>query len=131
MKKIETDEVIYEISDQILFCSYKKNLILDINAAKSIVKDRLEFTEGKNYFILIDFNNLKSADKEAREYMNDPRYGLKGLLGGAFISQKTTASIFINLYLKINKPIIPTKFFSNREEGLAWLKELQKHSLEK
>ncbi|MDO8999679.1 MAG: hypothetical protein Q7W45_07940 [Bacteroidota bacterium] len=124
MKRIETNDVIYEIKDGILFCSYKENLVLDVTVARRIVSDRLLFTEGQEYLILIDFNNLKSANKEAREYMNAFDGGLKGLIGGAFVSDKIAVSVFINLYLKIDKPKIPTKFFSQHNEALTWLKSL-------
>ena len=126
MKRIETKDVFYEIDDGILFCSYKENIMLDINVAKRIVSDRLAFSKGTDYLILIDFNNLKSADKDAREYMNSPNGGLKGLIGGAFVSDKIVASVFINLYLKINKPKIPTKFFTQRIDALNWLKSIDK-----
>jgi hypothetical protein len=74
---------------------------------------------------LIDFSNLKSATKEARDYMNDPEGGLKGLVGGAFLSNSIVATVFINLYLKINKPVIPAKFFTKKAEALNWLNELR------
>jgi hypothetical protein len=128
MKQIETQDVFFSIENDILFCSYKKQIEIDINIAKRIIKDRVEFTEGKLYPILIDFTNMHSVTKEARDYMNDPEGGLKGLLGGAFLSNSLVTTLFVNLYLTINKPTIPAKFFTKKAEALNWLKELHKHS---
>jgi hypothetical protein len=125
MKKFENDYVTLWIEDDILFCNYKKQLSLDLADAKQIVKDRVEFTEGKSYFILIDFTNLKSTTKEARDYLNDPNEGLTGLLGGAFLSNNVVATLFVNLYLKVNNPTIPAKFFTNKAEAISWLKKLE------
>ena len=122
MEIFETNYVSIWIEDGILFSNYKKQINIDEKVARQIVKDRIEFTKGKSYPILIDFTNLKSATKEARDYMNDPKGGLVGLLRGAFLSNNVVTTVFINLYLKINKPSIPTKFFTNKQEALAWLK---------
>jgi hypothetical protein len=121
MQSRDNDYVSMWIEDGILFSDYKKKLVIDLDVAKMIVKDRLDFTAGKSYPIVIDFSNLKSADKQARDYMNDPEGGLKGLLAGAFVSNNALATLFINLYLKINKPSVPAKFFTNRKEALDWL----------
>jgi hypothetical protein len=127
MKQIETQDVFFSIENDILFCSYKKQIQIDITIAKRIIKDRVEFTGGKLYPILIDFTNMHSVTKEARDYMNDPEGGLKGLLGGAFLSNSLVTTLFVNLYLTINKPTIPAKFFTKKTEALNWLKELPKH----
>lgn len=125
MKQIETDDVFFTIDDDILFCSYKKQIEIDLNIAKRIIKDRVAFTEGKSYPILIDFTNMHSVTKEAREYMNAPEGGLKGLLGGAFLSNSLVTTLFVNLYLKINQPTIPAKFFTKKDEAITWLKSLK------
>jgi hypothetical protein len=118
----DNDYVSMWIEEGVLFSDYKKKLIIDLDTAKKIVQDRLDFTEGKSYPIVIDFSNLKSADKAARDYMNDPQGGLKGILAGAFLSNNAVATLFINLYLRINKPSVPAKFFTDRREALEWLK---------
>lgn len=122
---LETNDVIYEIRDGILFCSYKKELVMDIITAERIVKDRLEFTQGKDYPILIDFSNMKTITKEARDYMNSPQGGLRGLIGGAFLGNNAVATLFINLYLALNNPPIPARFFTNKEDALEWLKKIR------
>jgi hypothetical protein len=123
MKYFENEFVKIWIEDEILLSEYRENLVIDIAAAKSIVEARVLFTEGKSYPILIDFTNLKSANKEARDFMNDPSKGLKGLVCGAFVGNNAVATLFINLYLRIYNPPIPTKFFTDRSEALIWLKE--------
>jgi hypothetical protein len=127
MKKTETPDMFLSIENETLICSYKQRLDMNLDIAKRIVQARIEFTQGESYPILIDFSHLKSATKEARDYMNDPDGGLKGLVGGAFLSNSVVATVFINLYLKINKPIIPSKFFTEKAEALNWLQELKKH----
>lgn len=127
--RIETSDVFYSIEDGILFCSYKEHLVIDLETAKRIVHDRIVFTKGISFPILIDFSNMKSSTKEARDYMNSPEGGLKGLTCGAFIGGNALATLFINLYLKINKPTIPAQFFAKREDAIQWLNTVKKEEL--
>lgn len=129
MIRVETQDVIFSIEDGILHCSYKQQLEIDIETAKRIISDRVAFTEGKMYPILIDFSNMKSATKEARDYMNSPEGGLKGLIGGAFLSKSVMATLFINLYIKVSNPAIPARFFTNKEEAISWLKKIKTENL--
>jgi hypothetical protein len=132
MKKYENEYVMMWIEDGILFSSYKEQVTIDKATAEKIVSDRMELTKGMPYYILIDFNQLKSVTKDARDYMNSPEGGLKGLLGGAFVSNNVVASLFVNLYLKVNKPPIPARFFTSKSEAVQWLKAIkQKQSFTK
>lgn len=121
MKMFENDYVGIWIENDILFSNYKQQLSMDIDIAKQIVEDRIAFTNGKPYFILIDFTHLKSVTKEARDFMNNADGGLKGLLGGAFVSNNVVATLFVNLFLKVSNPAIPAKFFTNKQDALDWL----------
>lgn len=116
-----------EEDKKIIFAHYAPQLVIDIDVAKELVQNRLDFCKNKPHYILIDFSNTKSVTKEAREYMNSPEAGLKYILGGAFLSNNIVSNVFINLYLKINKPSVPAKFFTQKEDALAWLKSLKQH----
>jgi hypothetical protein len=110
-----------EDDDDILISSYQPKLKVDIDIARELVASRLDYSNGKPKFTLIDFTNIGTATKEARGYMNDPNGGLKGVLGGAFLANNAVATLFINLFLKINKPPIPARFFTKKEDALDWL----------
>ncbi|HSH67450.1 MAG TPA: hypothetical protein VLB84_17025 [Bacteroidia bacterium] len=127
MDTFENEYVKIWIENDILFSNYQKNIIIDLDIAKKIIDDRVKFTKGKNYPILIDFTNLHSVTKEARDYMNAPDGGLKGLSAGAFLSNSLVTTLFVNLYLTINKPSIPAKFFTKKAEAITWLKEMSKN----
>jgi hypothetical protein len=114
-----------EDDQDILFWDYSKNLEIDISVAKKLVEDRLNYTHGRSVYGLIDATNIKSTTKQAREFMSDPHGGLKGILGGAFISSNMFTTVIINLFLRITKPIVPAKFFTSKEEAITWLKKVK------
>lgn len=114
-----------EEDPDILFSAYAENLEIDLPIAQELIANRLEFTQGAPCYLLIDFTHVKSVTKEARDYMNSSDGGLKGILGGAFLSNSVVATLFINLHLKLSKPVVPAKFFTNRDEALRWLRRIK------
>ncbi|HET6225713.1 MAG TPA: hypothetical protein VFF27_05495 [Bacteroidia bacterium] len=124
-KEYKTVSFWKEKDEDIVFFKYAPQLEINIDTAKEIVKSRLEYTKGEQVYTLIDFTNVKLVTKEGREYMNDSEGGLKGILGGAFLSNSLVTTLFINLYLSINKPSVPAKFFTKKEDALTWLKGLK------
>jgi hypothetical protein len=112
-----------KIENDIIFFKYRPSIEIDIAMAKDLVNKRLDYTGGQSVYTLIDFTNVKSVTKEARDYMNSPEGGLKGILGGAFLSNNVVATLFINLYLKVSSPSIPAKFFTNTDDAITWLQK--------
>lgn len=109
----------------IVFGSYAPHLMIDLEIASELIENRISFSEGRPVYTIIDFTNVKVVTKEARDYMNSAEGGLKGVLGGAFLSNNIAATLFINLFLKISKPSIPAKFFTNRDEAVKWLRRMR------
>jgi hypothetical protein len=128
-KEYEYITIWTEEENDILISTYQPGLSVDLDIAMELVKCRLDYSQGKPMYLLIDFTNVKSVTKEARDYMNSPEGGLKGIIGGAFLSNNVVATVFINLYFRINKPTVPAKFFNNKEEAIIWLKKLKNSSV--
>ena len=105
----------------LIFGIYSPRLEINLPIAQELIENRLEFCDGVAKYVLIDFTNVKSVTKEARDFMNSPDGGLKGVLGGAFVSNNVVATLLVNLYLKVSNPVIPAKFFTDRNEALQWL----------
>jgi hypothetical protein len=105
----------------LIFGTYAPMVEINLEVAQQMIEDRLDFCQGEEKFMLIDFTNVKSVTKEARDFMNSRDGGLKGVLGGAFVSNNVVATLFVNLYLKVSNPVIPAKFFTDRNDALKWL----------
>lgn len=113
------------IENDIVLFKYAPKIEIDIQAAKELVVNRLDYTQGKSIYALIDFTNVKSVTKEARDYMNSPEGGLKGISGGAFLSNNIVATLFVNLYLKVSNPPVPAKFFNTQKDAMEWLTKIR------
>ena len=114
-----------EIDDEIIYATYIPKLEINLDIARELVENRVLFSKNRAQYILIDFTNVKSVTKDARDYMNDPEGGLRGILGGAFLSNNVVATLFVNLYLKVSNPTIPAKFFTNKTDAISWLTKIK------
>jgi hypothetical protein len=120
MIDIDNDVSIY-IEDGILFLIANKVLSIDLDTAKAIVKKRLDVCNGKSYPTFLDYGKSSYADLQARQYFT--KEGVEGVLLAAFCVNNVASKLFINCYLMIHTPVIPTKVFSDRSSAIKWLKQ--------
>ena len=114
-----------EPEGDIIYVEYIKNLKVDLDVAKELVANRLDFTENKPYYLIIDVSNIKQITAEAKTYLQNPNTGLKNILGAAFIASNQVSALIANIFVKT--PNIISKFFSQKKEALLWIKELKKN----
>lgn len=124
-KTFENEYIVFQKKNDILYVEYKPASEITLEAAQLVVTDRLKFTNFIPQYVLANISNIKSSSKEAREYLSQSDGGLKGIIAGAFVSNKVYSYFILNLFLKITNPNVPAKFFSNTEEAEKWLLKLK------
>ncbi|HYG37372.1 MAG TPA: hypothetical protein VD908_02080 [Cytophagales bacterium] len=112
------------IEDGVLFGRYFERAIIDIDSAIKVFEDREKISEGKSYPILADGRGVKYWTKAARDFQNGEK-NCRLMKAGAGIIPGPIIGIIANFYLKIQKPIIPTRFFTSVEDGLKWLEQFK------
>ena len=126
-KKKEFEYIAFELKEGILY-SYLKDVIIDIRIAKSLVKNRLEFQEENKAPIILFGDKLISINREAREYFS--KHGGRGVISTAVVTNKLITKSMANFYIKVNKPRVPYKIFSNKADAIKWTKD-QMHCYKK
>lgn len=121
-----TPYVKFEIIDNILYVTYFSGNTIAIDTAKEIVKKRLEYCEGVSYPLLVIFEGIKAMDKQARDYSS--KQGSEGVLAGALLTNSVYAEFFGNFFLRLTKPEIPAKLFTDKQEALKWLEQFKPKS---
>lgn len=127
-KKNPLVEFSYYEKDDIVLAGFPAGLKVDIQVAKEVVESRLMFTKNKEHYLVLDFSNIKEVSSEAKEFMQRPDGGLKNILGAALIATNPVASMIANVFMKTPKHF-QAKFFSEKEEGIKWIKALQKERI--
>lgn len=120
--KLETPFVDFEIIDGILQLTYKEKITLEV--AKKVVENRMAFTNGKSYPILVLGIKVAIFDKEARDYLSEGD-GIKGVNAGAIVGDSVFHSYLGNFFLKVSKPKIPARLFTDKSAAIQWLKNFR------
>ncbi len=119
--KIHCAELSFHDKDIIRF-----KLLDDIDIEKKDAEEAIEaintITQRKAYYLLTETGNHFTASAEAREYMAN-KIGSTSILANAIYLRSLPIRLIINVYVKINKPVVPTKVFNSEELALEWLKE--------
>jgi hypothetical protein len=124
MKHFETDVykmVVY--SDGFVEFIVKNGVTLDVKDLLQSRKQSLEYLTGKKFFVLVEAEEFFQITIEARNMGASEDYS-KDMGAVALYSKDLSLKILGNLYIKINKPQAPTRFFDEREKASAWLRSL-------
>jgi hypothetical protein len=124
MKVFETDAVKTIIHDNLI-----REVIVKENKELR-AKDVLELNDlcskykpGARFFVLFEVEEGAKISAEARRTAATEEYN-KINAALALCSSKALNAITGNLFLKVNRPKVPTKFFDDRNKALIWLKAM-------
>jgi hypothetical protein len=126
MKTFETKAFTMTIHDDLLIeFSVKKHINLQASDVWESRDMSVNYMPGKKFFVLFEGDEDASVSGEARRAGASEEY-TEHVAALALYSNKAYERIIGSLFLKINKPLVPTEFFDNREHAIAWLKIKQK-----
>jgi len=119
----ETEHILMKLENGILWFHYKPGSI-DIDEAKQVVQDRVEFTQGEILPVLIVDDGVTKMSKTARDYLSS-KAGTQNISAAAVVITSPFSKLIINFILKINRPDIPVRIFTKEDEALVWLQRLK------
>lgn len=115
----ENEFALFWISGNILFFEYKPGVVINLVAAQRIVTDRMQMQKEKAYPVLCDVRGIADSDKAARDYL--AQHGSVLTKAVSILVYQTVSIVMMSFYLKICKPQVPTKVFSDRAKALEFL----------
>lgn len=80
---------------------------------------------GKKFYVLLGGEEFFQVPKETRDAVASQKFSTH-LSAVALFSNELAMKILGNLYIKINRPEVPTKFFTDKKKGEEWLRSLMK-----
>lgn len=107
-------------STDVIFAEFRANLKVDLLTAKQIVANRLDFTENKKHYLILDMSNVRNVTAEAKNFLQQPEGGLKNILGAALIASNPVAALIANVFVKTPKNF-QARFFYNKKDALEWI----------
>jgi hypothetical protein len=120
-KKQEFDASILTLrSDGILNIFMKPQKVLKQSDGEDIVKGLAEMGNGKKFLLLFTAGDDTSVSTEARYYASTPEAN-KYTIASAFVVKSIAQKLLGNAYVTFNKPITPTRIFTDENEAVKWL----------
>lgn len=116
---LDNDLVKIALEKEILIAKWKCNLI-DLATAKQGIKYRLECTNYTDYPVLIDIRAVNTITKDARVFLGTEE-AAEGIIAGALQIDSPIGKVLGNFFLSINKPLRPTKLFTDAVKAKDWL----------
>ena len=123
MKQFETDVFKVIIHDNLIKeFTVKKGIVLEEKHLWESVQLSEKYKPGSRYFVLFEGEENSDITADAKRAGASAEYA-KYVAALALYSDKMLETIRGNLFLKINRPIVPTRFFDNREKAMDWLRQ--------
>lgn len=113
------------LEDRIFKLKPFEGVELDVDDAREMRKIYLQFSGGKSFAILLDATQNFTPTDEARKLIASREYTDKRV-AAAFVTTTLANKIIGNFFIKVNKPLTPTKLFNDEATAFAWLKEQMK-----
>jgi len=123
-KRHENAYAVYQKKDSVLYITFKKLTVLNLDAAKKVVKDRMNFQAYACYNVICDVSGLTSITYDARQYLSTD--GSNMLTVVALVSDNTTIYTMGRCYLLYNHPTVPTRIFKNHQEAEKYINQITK-----
>jgi hypothetical protein len=108
------------LSKGIVFVEYKPRLVMNMEAAKQIVTDRLKISSGVSRPLFLDARNLVSIDRATMKYYKTKEV-VQHITSAAFLTESALTTLASNIFLALEKPLVPTRLFTDEKKALRWL----------
>ena len=120
----ETDKILFTLGNEdILYIECQPNTKLTIKEAKESTQIGGEILNHISHPLLCDLTNVTKMTQECRKHFAGPEHA-SIFSKCALIVTSPISRVIGNFFLGANKPIKPTRLFTNKEEGLNWLKNM-------
>ncbi|MGS2764161.1 DUF7793 family protein [Sinomicrobium sp. M5D2P9] len=119
MPNCENSYARFWIDRNILFFVYKTGTIINLTAAKQIVADRLVFQKEQSFPVFCDIRGLHDINKTARDYLANE--GSVLIHAVSILADPPISRAILDFYLKMSKPLIPTKVFKDSDKAILFL----------
>ena len=120
MKEIRDEFGKYFLKDGILFFTCHEGVKVDLEAAKKIAATLTSFHKKILHPLCVDITGVADTTKSARDFMAVEVSNFSTRC--AFVSRSAWGAAIANFYLKVSKPVVPTKLFDDPERAIEFLR---------
>jgi len=131
VKKYPLATLEYDEQKNILYYRVEQDQVVEEYEIKEMLKYVEEFMGPKRHYAVIDFGGNTSSSPEARKAYADSPYINKWRIADAFLVKSLGVRIMANFFIKVTKPKVNTKLFTDEKEAIKWLQSIAKSEKKK
>lgn len=120
---LDTEYITFQLEEGVLHATYKSVEVTE-DIAKEVVKTRKAYCDYKTYPHLLMETSVAKITKEARDYFATDE-STEGVAAGAIIVKSAFKMTLLNFFLKVSKPEVPARLFTNKEDAIQWLQDFK------
>lgn len=122
MTKVDTRAQVLWLDDEgIIHVDVKPGTSLLLADAEEAIRALAQLCGGTRRPVLVDMSKTHGIDRAARNYFAGAETA-KHESAAALIVKSPLTRALGNFFLGLNKPLMPTRLFSDENEALAWLR---------
>ncbi len=132
--ELATDiKILKEFSDRLCVIKLRSDNILQFNTIKNVeyskddaaivIKNILDFADGKQYLILVVAHDTSNVTVEGMRLLTSPS-AMSYSIAKAYVINSIPHKMMANFYLRFLKPEKSVKFFKKQTEAEKWLKSI-------
>ena len=122
---LETTTANIYIKEDIIYLIYKDGADVTLDAIEENLSVKTEMQKGKAMKTLVDVTAVWQYSDEARELVSSERFKKITIVMAVLVGYSLPVKMVANFFMKINKPVTPTKLFTNKESAIKWLNSIQ------
>lgn len=112
---------VFLLEEGIVENAFKGGEPIEVEDFYELREANLKLMEKKPYTVLVTAEELTSFTKEARELIASKRFS--GItIAKALLISGLGQRIIGNFYMRVNKPYIKTRLFTDRQKAMEWLR---------
>jgi hypothetical protein len=117
---------VYEPEPDILFAEAQVDFEITLEMALEFNQKAVEAINGRKVYILFDGRNISISQisPSVMKYSSNNDYSIYQAAIALLISGRVARGI-ASTYVRIFRPIIPTRLFTDEQEALNWLREMK------
>ncbi len=110
----------FKSKDNVIIGEYKKGIVIDLDSAKAIVKERRAQYSGDRPYVIVD-KGVKGITKEAMKYFSTPE-SFDGITAIGMVQKGRFSRLMMKFLVMIASPPVRVKIFEDENKAVAWAK---------
>lgn len=119
----------FDEQKNILYYRVKQEQIVDVPEIKEMLEYVQEFMGPVRHYAVIDFGGNLTSSTEARQIYADAEYIQKYRIADAFLVKSLPVRLIANFFIKVTRPKVNTRLFTEEEQVVKWLEILKRNEV--